>query len=54
VDNSGDYLLAVANGGSPELSMYTFDTTTAGKLDFSTSAVTGSSSSGGIGLATTR
>jgi 6-phosphogluconolactonase (cycloisomerase 2 family) len=53
VDNSGDYLLAIANGGSPELSMYSYDTTTAGKLDFSTSAVTGSGSSGGIALATT-
>jgi 6-phosphogluconolactonase (cycloisomerase 2 family) len=54
VDNSGDYLIAVANGGSPELTMYSYDATTAGKLDFSTSAVTGSSSSGGVALATTR
>ena len=53
VDNSGDYLFAVANGGSPELTMYSCDTTTAGKLDFSTSSITGSGSSGGVGLAAT-
>ena len=32
VDSSGDYLLAAANGGSPDLTMYSYDSATAGKL----------------------
>ena len=32
MDSSGKYLLAAAFGGSPDLSMYSFDTTTPGKL----------------------
>ncbi len=38
-DSTGNYLLAVDSGGSPDLEAYIFDTTTAGKLD---SALTGS------------
>ena len=32
VDSSGDYLLAAASGGTPDLALYSFDTTTPGKL----------------------
>jgi 6-phosphogluconolactonase (cycloisomerase 2 family) len=46
VDNSGDYLFAIANGGSPDLSMYSYDATTLGKLDFVTSTATGTGTSG--------
>jgi 6-phosphogluconolactonase (cycloisomerase 2 family) len=39
-DSSGTYLLAGANGGNPDLSMYSFDATTPGKLDLATSTAT--------------
>jgi 6-phosphogluconolactonase (cycloisomerase 2 family) len=41
VDNTGDYLLAAANGGSSDLTMYSFDSTTTGKLDSSAATATG-------------
>ncbi len=41
VDRTGNYLLAAAFGGSSDLMMYTFDSTTAGKLDLSASTKTG-------------
>ena len=41
VDKTGNYLLAAAFGGSSDLMMYTFDSTTAGKLNLSASAKTG-------------
>jgi 6-phosphogluconolactonase (cycloisomerase 2 family) len=53
VDNSGDYLLAVANGGSPDLTMYSFDATTVGKLDLSTTTATGTDPTGAVALAAT-
>ena len=53
VDNSGDYLLAAANGGSPDLTMYSYDPTIAGKLDFSTSIATGTDPTGPVALAMT-
>ncbi|WP_221312427.1 lactonase family protein [Granulicella aggregans] len=40
-DSTGDYLLSTASGGSPDLEMFSFDATTAGKLDTSTTASTG-------------
>jgi 6-phosphogluconolactonase len=40
-DNSGKYVLATAVGGSPDVQMYSFDSTTAGKLDTSGTASTG-------------
>lgn len=40
-DNSGDYILSTAIDGNPDLKMYGFDTTTAGKLDASATATTG-------------
>lgn len=39
-DNTGTYVLAV-NSGGPDLSVYTFDTTTTGKLDAGTTVATG-------------
>jgi|HubBroStandDraft_6_1064221.scaffolds.fasta_scaffold08586_9 6-phosphogluconolactonase len=41
-ENTGTYLLAVNSGGGPDLNVFTFDTTTAGKLDSYTTASTGS------------
>ncbi len=53
VDNSGDYLLAASNGGSPDLTMYSFDTTTVGKLDFATSIATGTDPTNPVAIAAT-
>jgi len=41
-DNTGTYVLAVNSSGTPDLSAFTFDTTTAGKLDAYATAATGS------------
>ncbi len=41
-DNTGTYVLAVNQSGTPDLSAFTFDTTTAGKLDAYATAATGS------------
>lgn len=40
-DSTNTYVLAVASGGSPDLSAFTFDTTTLGKLDSVLTASTG-------------
>jgi 6-phosphogluconolactonase (cycloisomerase 2 family) len=40
-DSSGQFVFAVNSGGSPDLSGYTFDTTTAGNLDTVISGQTG-------------
>ncbi|KAA6458619.1 hypothetical protein DYQ86_18855 [Acidobacteria bacterium AB60] len=40
-DSTGTYVLAVNAGGSPDLSTFTFDTTTNGKLDAGTTSSTG-------------
>jgi 6-phosphogluconolactonase len=53
VDRSGDYLLAIANGGSPDLSMYSYSTTTAGELVFSTSIATGTDPTYPVAVAVT-
>lgn len=37
-DSQGKYVLEINTGGSPDLAAYTFDTTTAGKLDSASSA----------------
>jgi len=47
VDNSGDYLFGV--GGSPDLAMYSYDTTTTGQLDLSEAITSG----GAVAIATT-
>ena len=41
-DGTGKYVLAVNSGGSPDVSVFTFDTTTSGKLDTFASVTTGS------------
>jgi len=51
LDSTGSYLLAAANGGSPDLSLYTFDSTTAGKLNLATSTATGTDPTGPVALA---
>lgn len=40
-DSTSTYVLAVNSGGSPDLSTYTFDSTTAGKLDAGATSTTG-------------
>jgi len=50
VDNSGDYLLAASNGGSYDLMMYSYDSTTPGALDLSAATATGT---GPIAIAAT-
>jgi 6-phosphogluconolactonase (cycloisomerase 2 family) len=52
-DNSDKYLFAVANGGSPDLTMYSFDSTTSGKLDTAAAATTGTDPTGAIAIAAT-
>ena len=52
-DSSGDYLLAAANGGSPDLTMYSFDTTTVGKLNLVTTTATGTDPTGPVAVAAT-
>lgn len=41
LDSTGTYVLAANSGGSPDLSTFTFDATTSGKLDASATAATG-------------
>jgi 6-phosphogluconolactonase len=52
-DNSGKYLLAAAFGGSPDLTMYSFDVASPGKLDTVTSAITGTDPANAIAIALT-
>lgn len=40
-DTTGNYLLVVNSGGSPDLQAFTFDSTTAGKLDAALTSATG-------------
>jgi DNA-binding beta-propeller fold protein YncE len=53
IDNSKTYLLAAARNGSADLTMYSFDSTVAGKLDFSTSKQSGNDPAGAVAIATT-
>lgn len=53
VDNSGKYLLAISHIGAPDLSLYSFDATTPGKLDFISSTSTGTDPTGPISIAAT-
>lgn len=53
MDSSGKYLLAAAFGGSPDLSMYSFDAATPGKLDLVTSTATDTTAAGAIAVALT-
>jgi 6-phosphogluconolactonase (cycloisomerase 2 family) len=53
VDSTKTYLLAGATGGTPDLSMYTFDATTPGKLNLATSTATDTNAAGVIAIAMT-
>jgi 6-phosphogluconolactonase len=53
VDRSGDYLLAIANGGGPDMTMYSYDSATAGKLDEAASTSTGADPTNPTAIATT-
>jgi 6-phosphogluconolactonase (cycloisomerase 2 family) len=50
-DSTGAVVLLVNSGGSPDLDAYTFDTTTAGKLDSVLSSSTGTDPVGAIAIA---
>jgi 6-phosphogluconolactonase (cycloisomerase 2 family) len=50
VDNSGKYLLAIANDGSPDLAMYSYSS---GQLSFAASAATGTDPTGAVAIAAT-
>jgi 6-phosphogluconolactonase len=53
IDSTGKYLLAVAVGGAPDLTMYSFDIPVPGKLDPATSVATGVDPAGAVALALT-
>jgi 6-phosphogluconolactonase len=53
IDKTGKYLLAIAQNGSPDLTLYSFDSTTAGKLNLVTSRSTGTDPTGPIAIAAT-
>jgi len=53
-DKSGSYVLAAASGGSPDLTMYSFDTTTLGKLDSVATTTTGTDPTGASVVVTTK
>lgn len=53
IDSSGKFLLAAAPGGNPDLTMYSFDTTIAGKLDPLTTTATDNDPAGASKLALT-
>jgi 6-phosphogluconolactonase (cycloisomerase 2 family) len=50
VDNSGNYLLAVANDGSPDLTMYSYSS---GQLSFVASTATATDPAGAVAIAAT-
>jgi len=53
IDSTGKYLLASAVGGSPDLTMYSFDITVPGKLDPATSIASGVDPAGAVAVALT-
>ena len=53
IDNSGNYLLAAASGGKPDLSLYSFDSATAGRLNLAASSATGTDPTVAITVAAT-
>jgi 6-phosphogluconolactonase len=53
IDRTGKYLLAASVGGSPDLTMYSFDITTPGKLDRATSIATDADPAGAAAVALT-
>ena len=52
IDKSGKYLLAISNAGAPDLTLYSFDSTT-GKLNLVSSTSTGTDPTGPISIAAT-
>jgi 6-phosphogluconolactonase (cycloisomerase 2 family) len=50
VDSSGDYLFSISRAGTPNLTMYSYDSTYTGQLDFASSDPTGT---GPVAIATT-
>lgn len=50
-DSTGNYMLVVNSGGTPDLAAYTFDSTTAGKLDLSLTSATGTDPTGASAIA---
>jgi 6-phosphogluconolactonase len=52
-DALGKYIVGASLGGSSDLMMYTFDTTTAGKLDLTSSSTTGTDPTGAFAVAMT-
>jgi len=53
IDRTGKYLLAISNAGSPDLTMFSFDATTTGKLNLVASTSTGTDPTGPIAIAVT-
>ena len=53
IDSTGKYLLAAAPGGNPDLTLYSFDASTPGKLDKAATAVSDTNPAGAIALALT-
>jgi len=53
LDNSGNYLLSLAQGGSPDLALYSFDATTTGKLNLAASTATGTDPTLAVAVAAT-
>lgn len=52
-DALGKYIVAAAQGGSSDLTMYTFDSTTLGKLNIAATSTTGTDPTGTIAVAMT-
>ncbi len=50
LDSTGKYLFVVNSGGSPDMQVFSFDATTAGKLDAVTSVATGTDPAGAVAL----
>ena len=53
LDSTGKYVLAAAVNGAADLTMYSFDITTPGKLDPATSVLTGAQPAGAVAIALT-
>ena len=50
LDSTGKYLFVVNSGGSPDMQVFSFDSTVAGKLDTVTSVATGTDPTGAVAL----
>lgn len=53
-DNSGKYVLAAAVGGSPDVTLYSFDATQAGRLNSAATVASGVDPAGATAIAATR